>query len=63
MLLNNILHGDYTGISVYHQLKLPLGMGSFEGGLEKANSDGIISPAYHTFHGENTDSRFLLPVL
>ena len=24
MLLNNILHGDYTGISVYHQLKLPL---------------------------------------
>ena len=34
---------------------------SFEGGLEKANSDGIISPAYHTFHGENTDSRFYYP--
>ena len=31
---------------------------SFEGGLEKANSQGIISPAYHTFHGEGTDSRF-----
>lgn len=31
---------------------------SFEGGLEKANSKGIISPAYHTFHGENIDSRF-----
>lgn len=31
---------------------------SFEGGLEKANSDGIISPAYHTFHGEKTDTRF-----
>ena len=31
---------------------------SFEGGLEKANSQGIISPAYHTFHGENVDSRF-----
>lgn len=31
---------------------------SFEGGLEKANSDGIISPAYHTFHGENIDSMF-----
>ena len=26
--------------------------------LEKANSKGIISPAYHTFHGENIDSRF-----
>ena len=31
---------------------------SFEGGLEKANSDGVISPAYHTFHGEKTDTRF-----
>lgn len=34
---------------------------SFEGGLEKANSDGIISPAYHTLHGDNTDSRFYYP--
>ena len=31
---------------------------SFEGGLEKANSKGIISPAYHTFSGENTDATF-----
>lgn len=31
---------------------------SFEGGLEKATIPGIISPAYHTFHGEDTDSRF-----
>ena len=31
---------------------------SFEGGLEKSNSQGIISPAYHTFHGEGVDSRF-----
>lgn len=31
---------------------------SFEGGLEKASSQGIISPAYHTFHGEGTDARF-----
>ena len=31
---------------------------SFEGGLEKANSQGIISPAYHVLHGEGTDSRF-----
>lgn len=31
---------------------------SFEGGLEIATNTGIISPAYHTLHGENTDSRF-----
>lgn len=31
---------------------------SFEGGLEKATDCGVISPAYHTFHGEGTDSRF-----
>lgn len=31
---------------------------SFEGGLEKATTLGVISPAYHTFHGEGTDSRF-----
>ena len=31
---------------------------SFEGGLEMATNTGIISPAYHTLHGKNTDSRF-----
>ncbi|MGN0242293.1 MAG: restriction endonuclease subunit S, partial [Candidatus Weimeria sp.] len=31
---------------------------SFEGGLEVANSQGIVSPAYHLLHGEATDSRF-----
>ena len=31
---------------------------SFEGGLEKATTRGIISPAYHTFHGEEIDPRF-----
>ena len=31
---------------------------SFEGGLEKANSDGIISPAYHTLHGDSIDTYF-----
>ena len=34
---------------------------SFEGGLEKANTDGLISPAYHTFHGKETDTRFYYP--
>ena len=32
-----------------------------KGGLERQNSSGIISPAYHTFHGENTDCRFFYP--
>ena len=31
---------------------------SFEGGLEKSNHNGLISPAYHAFHGENVDSTF-----
>lgn len=31
---------------------------SFEGGLEIATTTGIISPAYHTFHGENVNSDF-----
>lgn len=31
---------------------------SFEGGLEKATCDGVISPAYHIFHGKESDSRF-----
>ena len=31
---------------------------SFEGGLEKASLNGIISPAYHTFHSDEADSRF-----
>ena len=31
---------------------------SFEGGLEMATNTGIISPAYHTLHGNDIDSRF-----
>ena len=31
---------------------------SFEGGLEKATYCGLISPAYHTFHGDGIDSDF-----
>lgn len=34
---------------------------SFEGGLEKSSLDGIISPAYHTFHSDAIDSRFYYP--
>ena len=31
---------------------------SFEGGLEMATNTGIVSSAYHIFHGEKVDSRF-----
>ena len=31
------------------------------GGLEKASLNGIISPAYHTFHSDEADSRFYYP--
>lgn len=34
---------------------------SFEGGLEKSSHEGLISPAYHTFHGDDVDSRFYYP--
>ena len=34
---------------------------SFEGGLEKSSLEGIISPAYHTFHSDDADSRFYYP--
>ena len=34
---------------------------SFEGGLEVANSQGIVSPAYHVFHGEKADTKFYYP--
>ena len=51
----------FTGLSNYKVVNegdLIVHLRSFEGGLEKANSQGIISPAYHTFHGEGVDSRF-----
>ena len=34
---------------------------SFEGGLEVAKSDGIISPAYHTLHSDIANSDFYYP--
>lgn len=55
------LQYDKSGLSGYKMVRkndFIVHLRSFEGGLEKANSDGIISPAYHTFHGVGTDSRF-----
>ena len=58
------LQYDKSNLSTYKRVKKDdfiVHLRSFEGGLEKANLDGIISPAYHTFHGENTDCRFFYP--
>ncbi len=50
-----------SGYKMVRQDDFIVHLRSFEGGLEKANTDGIISPAYHTFHGDNTDTRFYYP--
>ena len=58
------LQFDKSNLSNYKMVKkndFIVHLRSFEGGLEKANSDGIISPAYHTLHGEEADSRFYYP--
>lgn len=55
---------DKSGLKNYKlvdQDDFILHLRSFEGGLEKANSRGIVSPAYHIFHGENADTRFYYP--
>lgn len=59
----NVLY-DETSLSGYKLVRkndFIVHLRSFEGGLEKANSDGIVSPAYHVLHGEETDSRFFYP--
>ena len=58
------LQYDKSSLSGYKMVRkndIIVHLRSFEGGLERANSDGIISPAYHTFHGADTDSRFYYP--
>ena len=50
---------DKASLSNYKMVRKDdfiLHLRSFEGGLEKATCDGIISPAYHTFHGDEADS-------
>ena len=61
---NRNLQYDKSSLSNYKMVKKDdfiVHLRSFEGGFEKANSNGIISPAYHTLHGDNTDSRFYYP--
>lgn len=52
---------DKANLSNYKMVKkndFIVHLRSFEGGLEKSSLDGIISPAYHTFHSDKADSRF-----
>lgn len=64
-----VLRDDSDRSSQYDRTSLPnykmvnkgdfiVHLRSFEGGLEIATTQGIISPAYHTFHGEKIDPRF-----
>lgn len=55
---------DKAGLKNYklvNQDDFILHLRSFEGGFEVANSQGIVSPAYHIFHSEKADSRFYYP--
>ena len=55
---------DKTNLSGYKMVRKDdfiVHLRSFEGGLEKSSLDGIISPAYHTFHSDIVDSRFYYP--
>lgn len=55
------LHYSKTNLANYKMVNAGdfiVHLRSFEGGLEKATTQGIISPAYHTFHGEGIDPRF-----
>ena len=59
----NLLY-DKSNLSNYklvHKDDFIVHLRSFEAGFEKANSDGIVSPAYHVFHGKDTDTRFYYP--
>ena len=56
----NILYdkSSLTGYKLVQKDDFILHLRSFEGGLERATCTGLISPAYHTFHGVGVDSRF-----
>ena len=59
----NLLY-DKSNLSNYKMVRkndFIVHLRSFEGGLEKSTLDGVISPAYHTFHSEIADSRFYYP--
>ncbi len=58
------LQYDKSSLSGYKKVRKDdfiVHLRSFEGGLEKSNHDGLISPAYHTFHGDYVDPRFYYP--
>ena len=61
---DRILMYDESNLSSYKMVRKDdfiVHLRSFEGGLEKSSLDGIVSPAYHTFHSDVADSRFYYP--
>ena len=50
--------GSLSNYKVVNEGDFIVHLRSFEGGLERATNTGVISPAYHTFHGEETNSSF-----
>ena len=61
---DRILMYDESNLSSYKMVRKDdfiVHLRSFEGGLEKSSWDGIVSPAYHTFHSDVADSRFYYP--
>ena len=61
---DRILMYDESNLSSYIMVRKDdfiVHLRSFEGGLEKSSLDGIVSPAYHTFHSDVADSRFYYP--
>lgn len=56
---------DKKGLKNYKAVKKDdfiVHLRSFEGGLEIANQDGIVSPAYHVYRGSsNVCSQFYYP--
>ena len=61
---NRNIQYDKENLSGYKKIKegdFIVHLRSFEGGLEKSNSDGIVSPAYHTFHSDDAVTNFYYP--
>ena len=61
---NRNIQYDKENLSGYKKIKegdFIVHLRSFEGGLEKSNTDGIVSPAYHTFHSDDAVTNFYYP--
>ncbi|WP_416756505.1 hypothetical protein ACM0IS_01425 [Mycoplasma aquilae ATCC BAA-1896] len=48
---------NISNLKLVHKGSLIMHLRSFEGGLEKANHDGLVSPAYHIFKSDCADTE------